>query len=235
MATSAAVFELLGGRANATSAADAFRLSSQLGRAEREQLCAAGATSFAVASDPWRRLAGVYMHKVVSGEFNAANDDVRAALRAMRRLHGLPRGARPSFSHFVRWLEAQANPGALSVHWMPEAVRCDAQHVPYSLVARQERLPADLRALAAALGWADVAEPRGGADEVTLLSRAALSACAGKRVCAEAIAEQVGAEWESLSGHELARRLYANDTRLPIVVGSLYQGDAKPFGYAYDL
>ena len=229
-----------GGAGGAARPTVGFRLSSQLHLLEVQQLCSgAGAASFTVVSDPWQRLAGVYMTKVLGGDFDGyATVDVRRSVRAMRKFHGMPeRGpARVSFAQFVRWLGVQRNAGDLSVHWMPEAVRCDPEHVPYSMVGRQETLADDLHALAAALGWRDATTttlPRG--HEATLLSRATLAACAERAVCATAMAEQAGADWRVLPAAELVQRLYASAplAELPRRVGSLYDADATPFGYVF--
>ena len=170
---------------------------------------------------------------VATGEDHPDIADVpRMHLRAIRMFFGLEKGQRISFSQFVQWLSAQPNAGGFSVHWMPDSVRCDPEHVPYSLVGRQESLTQDLQRLVDALGWESAVGKT--SEPVSLLSKASLAACSADKACAATLEGQAGGDWRHLSPSELARQMYASDGShdLKAVVRSIFSGDAEPFGYA---
>jgi len=217
----------------APSALPGFKLSSHLKLAEVHKICSNGATSLAVVSDPWLRVVGVYARKVATGEDHPDNADVRMHLRAIRMFFGLEKGQRISFSQFVQWLGAQPNAGGFSVHWMPDSVRCDPEHVPYSLVGRQETLVEDLTRLVQALGWKDAMVGKT-SEPVSLLSKASLAACSADKGCAYTLEAQVGRDWSRLSPLELAQLMYSSDSShdLKTLVSSIFEGDSEPFGYS---
>ena len=269
------------------SPTDPLKRAYELKAKERRALCAEGIASFAVVSDPWRRTVAAYMSKVAVADSAAAAMGASAAtaalsavgeleqqaaqlttaqklasrqLAAIRQTYALAERAQVSFSQFVRWL-AQRRPNELDELLTPEAVRCDAQHVPYSLVARQESLGQDLTRLIELVTLNHTAA-RG--TEATLSSskqskqqqqqaavlelavsredlwssgpRTPLGVCAASSACAAAMAAQAGADWQSLPQHELVLKMYTNDpmAELPKLIGTMFEADAKPFDYSYD-
>ena len=257
------------------SPTDPLKRAYELKAKERRALCAEGVASFAVVSDPWQRTVAAYMSKVAVADSAAAAMGASSAasatgleqapqlttaqklasrqLAAIRQTYALPDRAQVSFSQFVRWL-SQRRPNELDELLTPEAVRCDAQHVPYSLVARQESLSQDLTRLielvtlnhTAARGTEATSPNQQQQVAVEMAvsredlwssgSRTPLGVCASSSACAAAMAAQAGADWQTLPQYELVLKMYTNDpmSELPKLIGTMFEADARPFGYSFD-
>jgi len=243
-----AVFELLGPSLNVSKASWAdtskgkpaelaphdaeVKLSGTLSKREVHKLCKQGMTSFTVVSDPWLRLINVYMSQIASSDLLEQGQDEVRPRQSIRKFHQLTAFAKITFSQFVQWLSAQPNRGGVEYAWMPHSVRCDPEHVPYSLVARQETLEQDMSKLTDRLGM-----PRGTSE----MARSghefpALAGCARSSACNALMTSQAGAEWKTMSPQELSLKMYAADPmkELPRLVGEMFQADTYPFGYTYD-
>ena len=50
------------------------------------------------------------------------------------------------------------------------------------------------------------------------------------------MAAQAGADWQTLPQYELVLKMYTNDpmSELPKLIGTMFEADARPFGYSFD-
>ena len=209
-------------------------LSGAMSAAEVGSLCEQGVFSFTVVRNPWERLLSTYMTKIASADRDspAHAKSLQKYRRAIHTHAGLPAAAPTTnitFGHFVKWLSVQPA-GAMHLHWLPAAIRCDPEHAPYSLVGHFETLVTDTRALLDALNWNAPAP---------LPPRDSREQCAESWGCFRAMRAQAGRDWQQLPLDELLQRMMqqsvpgaeASGVDLATLAERIYAGDGQPFGY----
>jgi hypothetical protein len=224
-AASASLFDALNARNSSLT-------SKQLTSEQRAAVCGRGATSFTIVRNPWERLLAIYMKRIVKygdrwvdryGDGLAKSRVMETYRESIAAHSGVNYDEyNVTFGQFVRWLSVQPA-GAMSPHWMSTSVRCDPQHVPYSLTAHHETLESDVQTLFDALGWAyPRAPPR---------TRSTLDECASSWACTTTMKLQAGADWSMLDMDSLLERMFDLEPELPQLINGTYGGDGDPYGY----
>jgi len=199
-----------------------------------KELCfGTGATSFTIVRNPWERLLSTYIKRVIKyGDGWVAAHKKKAALekkfehyREYMAVHAgkeFDETDNVTFAQFARWVGVQPK-GTMSSHWVPTAVRCDPEHVPYSLVAHHETIDIDTHVLFHSFGW--------DYPEEVELPASSLATCATSWTCAKALEWQLGPDWKELDMDSALQRLFNQDPLLVSLVSDIYGGDGSPYGY----